>query len=101
MSHIGLVLDKWEKDVLAKRFVSVEYDDAKHADNLLHDKELLLEDARAFMSTLTPRTALICKLYYTVGHTQLEIAESENLTVKTVEGVLYRVGKKLRERYDT
>lgn len=101
MSHIGLILDKWEKDVLAKRFVSVAYDETKHADNILHDKELLLEDARTFMSTLTPRTALICKLYYTVGHTQLEIAESENLTVKSVESVLYRVGKKLRERYGT
>lgn len=101
MSMLGLILDKWEKDTLAKRFVSVEYDETKHTDPILQDKELLLEDARAYMSTLAPRTARICYLYFTVGHTQLEIAELESTTVKAVENILYRVCKKLRERYGT
>lgn len=101
MSHLGLVLDKWEKDVLARKYSSDSFDEAKHSEETFFDKELLLEDARAYMASLPERTARICYLYYTVGHTQLEVAGLMNTTVKAVEGVLGRVNKKLRDRYGT
>lgn len=101
MNHIGLILDSWERDVLAKRFATVTYDDMKHISPVLGDEVLLLRDAREYMSTLPVRTARICDMYYTVGHTHEKIAEIESMTPAAVRKTLSRAGKKLRERYGT
>jgi len=101
MSHLGLVLDSWERDVLSKRFATVTYDDSKHISPILADEVLLLKDAREYMSSLPERTARICDMYYTVGHTHEQIAEIESMTPAAVRKTLSRVGKKLRERYGT
>lgn len=98
---LSLILDKWETDVLNKRFAVVGFDESQHESSFVYDRELLLKDAREYMSKLPMRQARVCHLYYTEGHSQLEIAEALDTTVKAVESVLGRVNKKLKERYGT
>lgn len=99
-----LVLDKWEVVDTSdkpdkKKLKVIPYDPEYDTSTSGLGFNELLEDAREWMSKLAPRTARICHLYYTVGHTMADIAESENVSVKTVEKTLTKVSKQLRERY--
>lgn len=100
---MNLILDKWEiveeENKGKKKLKVIPYDpefDTSTSDIGFNE---LLADAREYMSELAPRTARICHLYYTVGHTMSDIADSENVSVKTVEKTLTKVSKQLRERY--
>ncbi|MGJ8839455.1 putative RNA polymerase sigma factor [Vibrio virus VPMCC5] len=101
---MNLFLDKWEvvdESTLSgrKKLKVIAYDPEFDTSSTSVGFKELLEDAREYMSKLAPRTARICHLYYTVGHTMADIAESENVSVKTVEKTLNKVSKQLRERY--
>ena len=99
-----LILDSWETDIVLKASDIVRvvgYDGVAETCVYSFDREELIEDARKYMKTLSKRQARICDMYYTVGHSQAEIAEIENMTISAVDMTLRRVSKKLRERYGT
>lgn len=81
------------------KFLVVEYKPELDMSCIDIDTEALLEDARSFMARMPKRTARICHLYYTMGMTYEDIAETEDMSMCAARKVISRVNKKLKERY--
>ena len=81
------------------RPVVVEYNPELDLSVKNYDKDTLISDAREFITRLPKRQARVGYLYYTIGHTMLDIAEMDNVSVKAVEKTLTAINKKLKERY--
>lgn len=63
--------------------------------------QLIVDDAREFMTTLSPRMSKVAHYAYTEGLNSEDIAEEMELTSAAVRKTLSRISIKLRERYGT
>ena len=63
--------------------------------------QLIIDDAREYMTTLSPRMAEVSKLYFTDGTGPEDIAEEMGMSAAAVRKTISRVSLKLRDRYGT
>lgn len=79
----------------------IEFNDELYEVGCKLHMQIIIDDARSYMKTLTPRQSRISHLYFTEGLTLEQISEVENTTVAAIKAVVNRVGVKLRDRYGT